>query len=86
VKNRNSHHCAFHYTTKTRVFRIAVDLLEKFTGKGVIAPDSEEGRVITPEFTSPVKGAKIKPASIYFRKNIKNQWFWQTFMLFFFWQ
>ena len=34
---------------------IAVDLLEKFTRKGVITPDSEEGGVITPDFTSPVK-------------------------------
>ena len=37
---------------------IAVELLEKFTRKGVITPDSEEGGVITPDFTSPVKVAK----------------------------
>ena len=34
---------------------IAVALLEKFTSKLVITPDSEEGGGITPEFTSPVK-------------------------------
>ena len=45
---------------------IAVVLLEKFTSKLVITPDSEEGGVITPDFTTPVKGAKIKPASIFF--------------------
>ena len=42
---------------------IAVVLLEKFTSKLVITPDSEEGGVITPDFTSkftPVKGAKIR--------------------------
>ena len=55
---------------------IAVDLLEKVTRKGVITPDSEEGGVITPEFTSPVKVAKNP---FFKRKNIKNQWFWQTF-------
>ena len=37
---------------------IGVELLEKFTRKGVITPDSEEGGVITPDFTSPVKVAK----------------------------
>jgi len=37
---------------------IAVDLLEKFTSKIVITPDSEEGGVITPDFTTPVKGLK----------------------------
>ena len=37
---------------------IAVDLLEKLTRKGVITPDSEQGGVITPDFTSPVKGIK----------------------------
>ena len=31
---------------------------EKFTGKRVITPDSEEGGVITPDFTTPVKGLK----------------------------
>ena len=39
---------------------IAVALLEKFTSKLVITPDSEEGGVITPDFTTPVKGAKIR--------------------------
>ena len=37
---------------------IAVVLLEKFTSKLVITPDSEEGGVITPDFTTPVKGIK----------------------------
>ena len=37
---------------------IAVDLLEKFTSKIVITPDSEEGGVITPDFATPVKGLK----------------------------
>ena len=37
---------------------IAVDLLEKFTSKIVITPDYEEGGVITPDFTTPVKGLK----------------------------
>ena len=35
-----------------------VDLLEEFTSKLVITPDSEEGGVITPDFTTPVKGLK----------------------------
>ena len=58
-----------------RVVLIAVDLLEKFTRKEVLTPDSEEGGVITPDFTSPVKVGE----------NIKNQWFGQTFK-FLFWQ
>ena len=37
---------------------IAVDLLEEFTSKLVITPDSEEGGVITPDFTTPVNGLK----------------------------
>ena len=37
---------------------IAVDLLEEFTSKLVITPDSEEGGVITPDFTTPVKELK----------------------------
>ena len=37
---------------------IAVDLLEEFTSELVITPDSEEGGVITPDFTTPVKGLK----------------------------
>ena len=36
---------------------VVIILLEKFTRKGVITPDSEEGGVITPDFTSPVKVA-----------------------------
>ena len=31
---------------------------EKFTSKIIITPDSEEGGVITPDFTTPVKGLK----------------------------
>ena len=47
-----------HFGKSVWIALIAVDLLEKFTRKGVITPDSEEGGVITPEFTSPVKVAK----------------------------
>ena len=39
---------------------IAVDLLENLLVNLVITPDSEEGGVITPDFTTPVKGAKIR--------------------------
>ena len=35
-----------------------LDLLEEFTSKLVITPDSEEGGVITPDVTTPVKGLK----------------------------
>ena len=43
---------------------IAVDLLEKFTRKEVITPDSEDGGVITPDFTSPVKVGKKYEKSV----------------------
>ena len=36
-----------------------VDLLERVTGEKAITPDSEEGGVITLDFTSPVKGATV---------------------------
>ena len=40
------------------VLSIAVELLEKLLVNLVITPDSEEGEVITPDFTTPVKGFK----------------------------
>ena len=46
------------HAAKGTAAAIAVDLLEKFTRKGVITPDSEEVGVITPDFTSPAKGLK----------------------------
>ena len=55
----------------------------RFTNKEVITPDSEEGGIITPDFTTPVKGDKISPASIFLHKNVKDQWVWQTFKMFF---
>ena len=42
----------------TRVVNIAVDLLEKLLVNLVSTPDFEEGGVIIPDFTTPVKGLK----------------------------
>ena len=44
------------YTQWCEKAAIAANLLEEFTSKLVITPDSEEGGVITPDFTTPVKG------------------------------
>ena len=43
---------------QTRNTAIGVDLLEKLTSKRVTTPDSEEGGVIIPDFTTPVKDLK----------------------------
>ena len=45
-------------TSSSRLIVIAVDLLENLLVSLVITPDSEEGGVITPDFTTPVKGLK----------------------------
>ena len=44
---------------------MAVGLLEEFTSKLVISSDSEEGAVISRQFTTPVKGTKIGAAPIF---------------------
>ena len=44
---------------------MADDLLEEFTSKLVISSDSEEGGVISRQFTTPVKGIKIRAAPIF---------------------
>ena len=46
------------HTARPPTYGHSCRFTDKFTGKKVITPDSEEGGVITAQFTDPIRGLK----------------------------